>query len=51
MTRGPFRLDGKESGQAALRAMGVARFVPTSHEDFAELYDMAREAGYSFRKK
>lgn len=41
----------KEGGKAALRALGATRFIPTSHEDYARMYEMARESGYSFGKK
>jgi phosphate/phosphite/phosphonate ABC transporter binding protein len=43
--------DRKESGQAALRVLGAERFIQTSHGDYAKMYEMAQEAGYSFRKK
>jgi len=40
-----------EEGRRALRAVGADRFVPTSHDDYANLYAMARQAGYSFARK
>lgn len=43
--------DKKEGGQAALKAMGADRFLPTSNGEYEKLYEMAREAGYSFRKR
>ncbi|MBI5420021.1 MAG: PhnD/SsuA/transferrin family substrate-binding protein [Deltaproteobacteria bacterium] len=43
--------DRTEAGRAALELLGADRFVPTSDEDYARMYDMAQEAGYSFGKK
>jgi len=43
--------DKKELGQDALRALGAARFIPTSNADYTKMYEMAQEAGFSFRKK
>ncbi|MBF8259067.1 MAG: hypothetical protein HW377_1441, partial [Actinobacteria bacterium] len=43
--------DKKEAGRAALKVLGAERFIRTEHEDYAKMYEMAQEAGYSFRKK
>jgi phosphate/phosphite/phosphonate ABC transporter binding protein len=43
--------DKKEAGRAALKVLGAERFIRTGHEDYAKMYEMAQEAGYSFRKK
>lgn len=40
-----------EAGRRALQAVGADRFVPTAHEDYANLYAMAREAGFAFAEK
>jgi phosphate/phosphite/phosphonate ABC transporter binding protein len=40
-----------ETGKAALAALGADRFVPTAHEDYATVYEMARLVGYKLEKK
>lgn len=40
--------DRTDEGRKALKAIGADRFIPTSHDDYANLYKMAREAGYAF---
>jgi len=40
-----------ESGKEALKSLGADRFIPTMHEDYLKMYEMAGESGYSFGKK
>lgn len=43
--------NGKDAGKAALASLGVTRFIPTTHDDYANLYEMAKTARYAFRKR
>ncbi len=43
--------DKTEAGKEALKSLGADRFIPTMHEDYQKMYEMARESGYSFGKK
>ncbi len=42
--------DREPACKAALAAMGVDRFVITTHEDYANMYSVAGSVGYDFRK-
>ncbi len=42
--------DREPAGKAALAAMGADRFVGTTHEDYANMYSMAKAVGYDFLK-
>ncbi len=39
-----------EGGKAVLKALGADRFVPSAHEDYAKMYELARSVGYRFEK-
>ncbi len=44
-------LGGRDAGRAALLAMGADRFIPTAHEDYANVFSLSREAGYRFTSR
>ncbi len=48
LTRVLLSCDRTAAGKAALAAMGADRFVITTHEDYKDLYAMARSVGYDF---